>query len=1795
MKKYYMLMMILLGCLGFLTAQNYRVGDVYTAPDGSKGVVFYIFPNGTGGWVVALDDASANCAWGDASDISALEDHEGLYVQLLLADTSGYANTLAIRNQQNNSGYAAGVVDFAHGWYLPSSGQLRMLHAKKPMLDPVLEVAGGSPFANGWYWSSAEKDAGTAWRVDFGDAVYHGRFNPTSKSDLCHVRAVRTFTYEPAYLWSTGDTTAAVTVIPDETMDYTVTVYGPAGCSGTDAFHLTVVQGTHNAETAVACGSYEWNGAIYTISGTYTYDYTNAEGCSSTDTLHLTVHHSTHNVLDTVVCDSYTWTEGTGETYSISGVYTYAYNDANDCASIDTLYLTIIPMSVLNHAQDTVIIEGTSATLWVSGAEFPVWMNMEGEQLGSGNTLSVTPSVSTAYLVSNFAEGQNLVYNGDFEAGNTGFATDYIYGNTGSHDHYYVGHDIAEMWPWDSPGFPVRDHTSGNGQFLMVDGALQMNTTVWSQSIPVTPHTDYLFSAWLLTDNIAYFKYEINGVQTGIDYSTPETEWIWERYSQVWNSGTDTVAVVKIINRYSYSAGYDYAIDDITFTPLTECSVTDTIHVIVTGYPDNVDSADCTFLPEGTEWGIDQPLISSATALTVTTPMVGDIDDDGNQEILIPDGYYNMSVFRADGSLKSQFHIAGMPGGRAIGSIGLAKVKWQEGEFKNIIVVFGTNKHIYAYDANGIQLWQTAQAFSSYNGENDPLPTISFADFNHDGWTEVYVGGEIYDAATGIFLCKAMGNKGFAGRTWDTQANPYQTIAADLYGDNTLEMAIGNAVYAVDIQSRIDASLNQVTVVRQLPPSVMLMEDNSTIPFTDGNTSLIDINKDGRLDVLVMNVDQANRVVYCYIWDVETQTIICSKKIPNARKFGCPQMGDLDNDGNAEVCFMTGTYSGHGTGANDLIYALKYNELNSNREMDVFWTVSHGDNSACTGLTLFDFNQDGYAELVYRDISYLRIINGSLHHHQTGEVVSQPYDMAVYPCRSNTQIEYPIVVDVDGDGEAEIITSGANSMTDYGHVYIFKSAGEPWAPARKVWNQYMYNVTNVNEDLTIPQYQFNNALAFTDPEGVVRRPYNNFLQQATTIDQYGRPFYAVADVAMEASAFSQMQGNDTLALTFSYCNQGDNMLNAPYTVTIFANAYGSDTVCTFMVSESLPVDSCVQTNMSIPVSALCGFPNIDSLVIAVNCAGTGIAQNGGQQPECDTTNNTAAVAITLRSDTAYLSETACNSYFWYGDLLTQSGEYTHTLSNATGCVSVEVLNLTIIPMPTLRHTQDTVILAGTSATLWATGADYIYWTDDNDSLLYSGNTLVVNPETTTTYYLGGQNEPGCSVTDTIHVIVTGYPDNVDSADCVFFPEGTEWGIGQPLVSSASAITVTTPMVGDIDDDGQQEVVCPAGSSSVVSRINIFNADATLKSYFNTVGFYIWNSVGLAKVKWQGNEYKNIIVVLGTNKRLYAYDAQGTQLWQSNAAFQVNESTPLPAISFADFNHDGWTEIYIGGDIYDAATGVLLSRASGNKGYSGRTWSTQNNVYHTVVADFFGDCDLELVAGNTIYSVDIQSRTDFNANQMTVVKEVPPAAMKMEDNSSIPFTDGNTYLADMNLDGRLDVLVMNVDQSSRVVYLYVWDVETQSIICSKKIANARKFGTPQIGDINQDGYDEVCFIIGTYSDHSTGNNDLIYALQYNPQNSNGELDVFWTTSHSDNSACTGLTLFDFNQDGIAELVYRDRFNLRIINGSLIHHQTGEAVTQPYDIAVSPCGSATGIEYPLVVDVDLDGEAEIVVGG
>lgn len=89
--------------------------------------------------------------------------------------------------------------------------------------------------------------------------------------------------------------------------------------------------------------------------------------------------------------------------------------------------------------------------------------------------------------------GPNLITNANFEAGDIGFNSGYQKGANGS-GSYIVDDDASKFYG----GFSGKDHTTGSGKFMIIDGSGTPNTNVWSQNIDsIIPNQDYYFSAWI--------------------------------------------------------------------------------------------------------------------------------------------------------------------------------------------------------------------------------------------------------------------------------------------------------------------------------------------------------------------------------------------------------------------------------------------------------------------------------------------------------------------------------------------------------------------------------------------------------------------------------------------------------------------------------------------------------------------------------------------------------------------------------------------------------------------------------------------------------------------------------------------------------------------------------------------------------------------------------------------------------------------------------------------------------------------------------------------------------------------------------------------------------------------------------------------------------------------------------------------------------------------------------------------------------------------------------------------------
>jgi hypothetical protein len=128
--------------------------------------------------------------------------------------------------------------------------------------------------------------------------------------------------------------------------------------------------------------------------------------------------------------------------------------------------------------------------------------------------------------LSTSAFAQNLIVNGDFSAGNTGFTSGYASTpvNLGAGE-YSVRTDGST---WNAAFTSFGDHTTGTGNMMVVNGAGVVGTPVWAQSsIAVTPNTDYFFSAWVTSvfaASPATLQFSINGSTLGSNIqATPGT------------------------------------------------------------------------------------------------------------------------------------------------------------------------------------------------------------------------------------------------------------------------------------------------------------------------------------------------------------------------------------------------------------------------------------------------------------------------------------------------------------------------------------------------------------------------------------------------------------------------------------------------------------------------------------------------------------------------------------------------------------------------------------------------------------------------------------------------------------------------------------------------------------------------------------------------------------------------------------------------------------------------------------------------------------------------------------------------------------------------------------------------------------------------------------------------------------------------------------------------------------------------------------------------------------------------
>lgn len=224
------------------------------------------------------------------------------------------------------------------------------------------------------------------------------------------------------------------------------------------------------------------------------------------------------------------------------------------------------------------------------------WTTAAGGNLPAtlSQTIIVNQTASFVFSAKAIDLAGNLIVNGDFEQGNTGFSSDLNYSPG---DLYAWGnYDVLTDPQSANPSFdPCGDHTTGSGNMLATNTPSGLDHNLWCQTVEVTPNTEYYFSFWatsLLKDQHAGATMYINGVNvaTIVKIHPP---CVWVNRNGIWNSGNATSANI-CIDKSTPQLQYT-ALDDIFFSPV--CKATDTVSVNVVNVQAQVSppvsSIDC--------------------------------------------------------------------------------------------------------------------------------------------------------------------------------------------------------------------------------------------------------------------------------------------------------------------------------------------------------------------------------------------------------------------------------------------------------------------------------------------------------------------------------------------------------------------------------------------------------------------------------------------------------------------------------------------------------------------------------------------------------------------------------------------------------------------------------------------------------------------------------------------------------------------------------------------------------------------------------------------------------------------------------------------------------------------------------------------------------------------------------------------------------------------------------------------------------------------------------------------------
>lgn len=760
-------------------------------------------------------------------------------------------------------------------------------------------------------------------------------------------------------------------------------------------------------------------------------------------------------------------------------------------------------------------------------------------------------------------------------------------------------------------------------------------------------------------------------------------------------------------------------------------------------------NADCFYIPPCGQLSLGTQWVGEAQTGTYSTIVAGDMDKDGIPDIVT---YKTEAadLYVIDGATgKTKVHVlapAIFAGGTAPAIADLDHDGFGE------IVIVANDRRLYCFEHDGTIKYVSAIQVGYAGRYVFSVPNI--ADFDHDGWAEINIGNQVYNGQTGALLAEG-------GLSLSAGEHPTRVIGGFSFNSTVAIDALPDS-FCPDCAGLEIVAGNQVLSVN-LVTGTILPVVSAPLPYLDGFTSVADIDRDGDLDAVVQS--RKNGFNTLYAWDIETPTILREFQLLNNWQEGASRVNiaDLNGDGKLEFSFVSYPY----------LYALR----NDFTEM---WKLPINDASSITCSSVFDFCGDGSAEIIYRDQDKLRVLNGA-----TGQIAWQDV------CTSATHIESPLVLDVDNDGQTEIVIEcGTNGSLSEGTVVAYEAIGTPGIASRQVWNQHAYFNTNINDDLSVPRIQQN--------PGIV----NDSLVLNTFMNQYFNPTFPSPDGRIAVT--QQRCIGDSLEVRLNLCNTGDNILPATTPLSLYVGnpqTTAANWIGALPIGNKIAPDSCLTFTFR--------FPRIssDSVFFVLNDNHSkptpfNLAQDFPVTTigECGFIDNIIGLrfyynpaTLNLGVDTAICDRTSLLlkaggndlvSWLWNDNslqdklLAAKPGLYSVQTTDVCGLTQTDTIAISIDSSTVVSIGADQAMCAGGQVALAESGFDFYKWLPNNAVDCNNCPNVAAFPPKTGVVILEAGFSNGCVNRDTVLITVRDtFNYNVDTTVC--YGRNVQWN-GQTI-------------------------------------------------------------------------------------------------------------------------------------------------------------------------------------------------------------------------------------------------------------------------------------------------------------------------------------------------------------------------------------------------------------------------------